>query len=170
MWVGLLLCVAEHHAEVEGIALVQCVDGLDRGVQHLRRGEHHRGVDRGDVDGERLGLLEGDELVGRFLVGDVNVGEGEEPQQFRLAPGHARRGAGGQEIDARRHGKRRAVGPGAVAEFRVLGDLVDLGLRQARQRGGKRDHPLARSDDGLMDRIARRLGSESGLRKRQRAE
>ena len=167
---GVVARVPEHHAEVERIALVQGVDGLDRGVQHLRGGQHHRRIDRGDAGGGRLALLEGDELVGRLLVGDVNVGEGEEAQQLRLLLRRARRGAGRQEIGARRYGKRRAVGPGAVAELLILVDLIDLRLRQPRQCGGKRDHPLARGDDRLVDGIGRRRSGESGLRKRQPAE
>ena len=149
--------VAEHHAEVEGVALVQGVDSLNRGVQHLRRSEHHRRIDRGVGEGERLALLESDELVRRLLVGDVNVGEGEEPDELRLSLRRARRPVRRQEIGARRHRKRRAVSPVAVAELRVLADFVDLRLVEARQRSGKRDHPLAGRGDGRVDGIARRV-------------
>ena len=159
--------VAEGEPEVEGGLPVKGVHRLDRRVEDLGRVGHDRRVDGGVAAREgRVLLLEVDELVRRFLVGDVDVGDGEEAREL-LDPGE-RAGdvVGRHQVGARDNREPLgAVRPVAVRriEAAVVLDLVELGLVEAGgragagrlHRDGEPEHPGGRLHDGGVDRVGR---------------
>ena len=159
--------VAEREAEVEGRLGVKGVHRLDRRVEDLGRVGHDRRVDGGVGARERrILLLEVDELVRRLLVGDVDVGDGEEARELPDPGERARDVVGRHEIGPRDDREPLgAVRPGAVGriEVAVALHLVELGLVEAGGRvgagrlhgHGEPEHPGRRLHDGGVDRVGR---------------
>ena len=165
--------VAEGEPEVEGNLTVKGVRRLDRRVEHLGRVEHDRRVDGGVAAREgRVQLLEMEQLVRRLLVGDVDVGDGEEVGELPDPGERAGDVVGRHEIGPRDH--REPPGterPGAVhrIEAAVVLDLVELGLVEAGGRSGARglhghgepEHPGGRLHDVGVNGVGRALAAAS---------
>jgi len=163
--------VSQCDAEIEGIAPVQIVDCLNCGIQNLRRVEHDRRVDGCIPQRIWIGLLEVYKLIGRLLVGGMDIREGEEPEQpYCMIIGRPLVG-GGHQVRALHDGQAGAERPLSVSELVISRNLGEFLLVEARRQGSRKgDHPLARRHGGGGDRIApgpncsRHWSQESGQR------
>ena len=163
--------VAQRDAKVKRLPLVQHVNRLDGGIQNMRRVQHHRRINGCLFAGVGwVLLLQVNQLIGRFLVRDVDVRDGKEMQQA-VDPGArcGRRCIGRRHnVKAwnRRQSRRKRVL--SIAVFVICRNFAEFGqvepgagvraLWLRRQR--ERNHPLQRRRDIRRDSVFRELTME----------
>ena len=107
---------------------MQHIGGLDGGIKDLRRVIHHARVDGGILPGiARAVLLQEDQLVGRFLVREMDIGHGDKIEQLAILH-HARRLiASRHQIGAalQRQSHRQIV-PLTITQLVITMGLVEL--------------------------------------------
>jgi len=175
--------ISQRNEKIKGIVAVQGVCRLNGGVKHLWRIKHDARVDGAVWSGvPRKTLLEVDQLVGCFLVGQMDIRHGKKvhqpcflrdgcgmvtvrhdirPLHERKRPVHVDPLAVAQPVIVRNPaqlspGQRRPAIGARRRERRIsgLGHMAGRGRLSCRNIG-KRYHPLRRFDHCGINRVAR---------------